>query len=352
MGDSKVKISTRQDVDSLLRKVLQPTNSELGKRKQRATLSDEEKRQITTMTPRELLHDPDFFGNVGGKGIWDAHLEDIEELWRRRRSDEGVCLFVDIEGTSSGKTTKAAVITVLLIIELLTTIGLREKFHLLPHSKITLMCLSRSSVQTKEVTFDRIVPFFASPFFDKYFPPNFRAQDYDPVTRTFQNYPSVIRFPGGIFLTPATGDVLSTVGYDIYGGTLDEANYMEVVAKSEKSKGETSGKFDAAEIAFDEIMSRIGGRFNDGEKTHGLLVMLSNPRYKRDFLDRVVTLVSEGRQSEYPTLPPTMVRRRDAWEPRPAELISKYWFVFDMEAMKIVDKGLKSEMQTKYPQAV
>jgi len=161
-----------------------------------------------------------------------------------------------------------------------------------------------------------------------------------------------VKFPDGVYLFPATSGALSTVGYDVYGCTLDEANYLEVVDKSKRALQGVGERFDAAKEAMDEVMSRIKGRFYDGLKTHGLLVMISNPRYKKDFLDRVVELVSRGKQSELKFLPPTMVRRRNAWEPRPKELISKTWFVLNTDTMKIVDKGLEAVMRAKYPEAV
>lgn len=296
--------------------------------------------EIAAKSAEELLTDDYFFGRVGGKGIWRPHMDDIIELWERRRS-EGVCLFVDQEGIGSGKTTKAAAISALLVLEILTTWNIREKFGIrMKDAPIVGITASRTEKQSREVTFNYILPFCTSQFFTEYFPPNFRKTEVLGVDGQLSYYPKTIRFPGGVFLFPATREVLSTLGFNIYFATIDEANYLQVVERSRQEFGDQS--FDAAKFLFDEISSRIKNRFMVAGKVHGLLTMISNSRYVNDFLHRVITMVERGEREAVSYLPPTMVRRRAVWDVLwevPEKKLSHDYFTFDLENMRVSGHG-------------
>jgi hypothetical protein len=287
---------------------------------------------LKSMSVREILTDDYFFGKVGGKDLFSPHMADIEELWERRKT-EGVSLYIDQEGIGSGKTTKAAALSALLLLEILTTPDLRATFN--ANKDIVILTMSRKEKQSREVTFSTILPFCCAPAIIEHFPPNIRPEDINADQKVFVRYPKSIRFPGRVHIFPATKEVFDPLGYDIYAGTVDEANYLEVVAGSKREYG-AQGRFDAAEIAFSEIFSRIKSRFSLHGRVYGLLHMISNSRYKGDFFDRTITLVERGELEKEPLLPPTMVTTRCTWQTVPASKFSDRFFYFDTSTMRIV----------------
>lgn len=288
---------------------------------------------LSNFSVKDLLEDDYIFGGVGGRDIWDCHKADIIELWERRRT-EGVSLFIDQEGIGSGKTTKAGAITALLLLEILTTWDIR-KIYSVQHP-IVLIAMSRTLQQSREITFDSMLKFCSAPIFMDYFLPNISRGDINPETGKISHYPKFLRFPGRVHVFPGSGDALGTLGFDIYGATVDEANYLEVVEGSKRAVGGDK-VFDAAKILFEEIHGRIQSRFSIGGKVKGLLTMISNSRYVGDFFHRVIEMVEKGIKTEDALLPPTMVRRRATWDALPKEKMTGEFFLFDKDKMEVLD---------------
>lgn len=288
----------------------------------------------------DLLDDPAFFGAVGGQSLWPENRSDILELFHLREK-EGVCVFLDEEGIGSGKTTKGAAILACLLYYAVTDWNFRRRFRLDDNSEIALLMGSRKEAQSREVTFQKFLPYCSSPFFLRYFPPNYRREDFDPATVKKPKYPRAVRFPGHFYVFPITKNVLDVLGWDIYAATLDEANFLEMAMGSAQEREERM--FDAASVFFDQGMERIRSRFSYGGRVYGQMNMISSRRYTDSFLTRAIRLERKSRAEGLRYLPPSMIRSRCTWQAQPVEKIDPEYVVVDILSGEIVGEGVRGD---------
>ncbi len=269
-------------------------------------------------------------GRLARPDLFPAHRQDIIDLHNARRAIETVEAMFE-EGIGSGKTFKFAAILWLMVTEVITKYRPLEYYGLAEKSSgISFVCMSRNASLAKEVTFQQVLPFFDCPFYAEYFPPKI---DFQKINSMKKYYPSVLRFPKKIVIFPGTGSALSAIGYNLFGGCIDEVNYLEVVDDSKKAiRGEG---YDAAQDMYEAIMARMISRFEptrlrrDG-KLPGLLVMMSNPCYPMDFLER--------KYLESRTNPSIFFRRRCTWEGHPKERYSGETFKFDVLNCRVIEE--------------
>jgi len=268
----------------------------------------------------ELLSDPYFLGERA-RYLYPKHRDDIVELWRRRK--EGTYVFADCTGIGGGKTYKAGILMWLLALEVLTDLSFGEKFQLDPDSKTALIVTSRDASKAKEVTFRGLLPFFNCGIVKDYFRPNV---DFDTASKS-RILPNTLRFAGSNFLLfPGTGQEASALGFNLYGGIMDEVNYMTVVDESKRSR--TGRNYDAAKEIYSAVESRMQSRFLVDQQQHGLLVMLSNPRYAGDFLERMRERARHDKS--------VMFVSRTTWDAQPESKHSNKKFRFCIDSLKIV----------------
>ena len=277
--------------------------------------------EFQRMTIEELLNDPYFLGERT-KYLFPAHRDDIIELWYRRK-EQNVYIFADNTGIGGGKTYKAGAIIFLLSLEVLTNSDFFQQFQLDPASRTAVICSSRDAKKAKEVTFQTLLPFFDCGFINDYFRPMITKEDTEKVKRL----PSVLHFPGNFSIFPGTGQEASALGYNVYGSIMDEVNYMTLVSESKRSR---SGRiYDAAAEIFDAIKSRMKSRFMIGGKQRGLMVLLSNPRYPGDFMEK---LRIESRRDTS-----IMFKSRTTWKAHPVGRHSLETFKFSVNNLTVLD---------------
>lgn len=111
-----------------------------------------------------------------------------------------------------------------------------------------------------------------SPYFTECFRPNPRLK-------------SELAFPGGIVLRPVAGNEAAAIGENVVAGTLDEVNFLNVVADSQR--GETSaGTYDTAVANHSALVRRRKSRFLDRGTLPGWVIVVSSSRYPGDFTER------------------------------------------------------------------
>jgi hypothetical protein len=99
---------------------------------------------------------------------------------------------------------------------------------------------------------------------------------------------------------------MSALGYNLYGGGIDEACFLEVVEDSKRAAN--AERYDAAEEIHNAIWDRMTSRFMVAGQVPGFLVMFSSPRYPEDFLERRIRQAVElGDDSGI------FFRRRSTW---------------------------------------
>ena len=269
-------------------------------------------------------------GNLVRPDLYPSHYNDILELWEHRKVYPNAEAMFD-EGIGSGKTFKFATILWLMVTEVITKAHPLEYYMLAEKSPgISFVCMSRNASLAKEVTFKQVLPFFDCPFYREYFPPKL---DFEKIKSMKKYYPSVLRFPKNIVIFPGTGSALSAIGYNLFGGCIDEVNYLEVVDESKKAiRG--SG-YDAAQDMYEAITARMISRFEPNKlkrfgKLGGLLVMMSNPCHPGDFLER--------KEIESRRNPAIFFRRRCTWEGHPKEDYIGDTFKFDVVNCRVLEK--------------
>lgn len=273
----------------------------------------------------ELIRDPFFLGFKDK--IYDGVLEDILDLFEERKKRQ-VNLAIFLEGIGSGKTVKASIIEWLLWFELtLHWPTPQEYFDLAPNSVIALINLNRTEKQAKKVTFTEVYQRFQCPFNKQYFPPS-------------ERYTSEIRIPrNNTTIFPGTSSALSALGYNLYGGTIDEAAFLEVIDDSTKTY---DGKFDAAEEMYHAIMNRMTSRFLRKGHLPGLLCMISSPNFPDDFLHKKIEFArkaeEESRIKNIPNYSEIFWRRRPTWEAKGKRFFPENeFFYLDTEDAEILD---------------
>src|SRR5258708_30579556 len=111
-----------------------------------------------------------------------------------------------------------------------------------------------------------------SPFFEHHFP--FR-----------KSLGSEMVFPTNIVVRPLSGNVNAAIGSNIFGGIIDEVNFMAVVEQSKNAAD--GGTFDQANEMYNAIVRRRKSRFMAaGGNLPGLLGLVSSKRYAGEFTDR------------------------------------------------------------------
>ena len=249
---------------------------------------------------------------------------------------------------NSGKTTKASIIEWLIWFEVtMCQPNPQEYFDLAPNSVIALINLNRTEKQAKRVTFTEVWNRFQSPFNKDYFPPS-------------ERYTTEIRIPrNNTTIFPGTSSALSALGYNLYGGVIDEAAFLEVVDDSSKT---FDGRFDAAEEMYHAIMNRMVSRFLRKGHLPGLLCMISSPNFPDDFIHRQITfaekLLKESVDKKIPNNSGVFWRRRPTWEAKGKKFFpEKESFYIDTTNAEIMDdfkvqKFLDLVPETNFPLSI
>lgn len=139
-------------------------------------------------------------------------------------------------------------------------------------SEIVFVFQSLSQKLAKAVDFDRFKALIQrSPYFQEYFPYN-------------KDLTSELHFPNRVQVKPVSGDQSAAIGQNVFGGLIDEVNYMQVIEKSKQSvDGQT---YDQAIALYNSIARRRKSRFMRGGRLPGVLCIVSSKRYPGQFTDQ------------------------------------------------------------------
>ena len=200
-------------------------------------------------------------------------------------------------------------------------------FDLDPSSEILFVFQSINAALAKQVDYERFKALVeGSIYFREQFP-------FD------RNIKSELRFPNRIIVRPVSGLETATIGMNVFGGVLDEVNFMENVQKSKRSvDGDT---YDQAISLYNSIARRRKSRFMKQGRLPGLLCLVSSKRYPGQFTDQKETearkeLAEKGETSIY-------LYDKRTWDIKPEGTFTGEWFqVFQGDATRkprILDPG-------------
>lgn len=150
------------------------------------------------------------------------------------------------------------------------------EYDLAPGSSIIFIMQSKSHKLAKKVVFDQFSERLRlSPYFMNYFP-------FDP------NVKSELRFPNNIYLLPVGGQDTAAIGMNVFGGIIDEMNFMARTSNSAMTAYSGEEEYDQAERLYHALIRRMKSRFMQKGKLPGKLLLISSTNYPGDFTDRKI----------------------------------------------------------------
>jgi len=252
-------------------------------------------------------------------GLYPAHKDDILAIYEEKKKRR-INLVIFIEGIGSGKSTKYSILTYLEWLRLTCKFDPQAYYGMMKDEIIAFISMNRSEAQAKRVTLQKVFPKFQTEFNMEYFPPSKRRGQEIWIPRN-----NTLIFSG-------TSSAASALGYNIYGGGVDEANFLEVVEGGKKSAS-NAGVYDSAQEMHNAMFNRMTSRFINSRTGHldGMLMMFSSSRYPDDFLEKKVK--EHFQLGEHSHI---FVRRRSLWEAKPKYYFSGVKVQFDLKAKKIL----------------
>ena len=200
--------------------------------------------------------------------LYPAVMEELREL-NSGKYDEAVLT----GAIGTGKSTIALFTTAYQLYVLSCLKDPHRLFSLDPASEIVFAFQSLNKTLAELIGYERFRTMIdGSAYFEHHFP--FR-----------KSLGSEMVFPKKIVVRPLSGNVTAAIGSNIFGGIIDEINFMAVIEQSKNAAD--GGTFDQANEMYNSIVRRRKSRFMmAGSKLPGVLCLVSSKRYPGEFTDR------------------------------------------------------------------
>ena len=152
----------------------------------------------------------------------------------------------------------------------------QAEFGLAPGSNIVFIMQSMKLQLAQKVVFEQFGQrLHLSPYFKQHFPP-------DASLKT------EMRFPANIMVIPVGGQDTGALGMNVFGGVIDEMNFMARTKDSTAVRYTHEEEFDQAERLYTALIRRMKSRFLQMGKLPGKLMLVSSVNYPGDFTDRKI----------------------------------------------------------------
>lgn len=260
------------------------------------------KRRPVSMS--QFLKDPFYAGGVGN--IRKVIYDDLVDLF-----DGGYYVEAVIDGAIGwGKSTFVSLAFAYMLYWISCLENPQEYFGVMPGSAIYLVNQSVNKALAKKVVFEEVRARIQSiPYFQKYYSPN------PEIT-------SELQFPNRVIVMPLAAEDTSALGLNVFGGCLDEVNFMRVVKDSKRARS-INEVFDTPQRLYNTISRRLRSRFMQaGGYVPGKIMIVSSSQYFDDFTER------KKRQAR--TDPTVFVRSHSLWEARGEENYSGEYFEVEL----------------------
>lgn len=203
----------------------------------------------------------------------------------------------------------------------------QQTFGIDRSSEILFVFQSLNATLAKQLNYDRFRSLIqTSPFFTEYFP-------FDTKINT------ECIFPNRILVRPISGQETGAIGQNVFGGLLDEVNFMEVTANSTKSVD--GGEYNQAVALYNSLARRRQSRFMKKGKLPGVFCLVSSKRYPGQFTD--IKAAEAQREIERTGTTTTYIYDKRTWDVLPSEDFSGEWFqifIGDLSRKpRILEKG-------------
>lgn len=268
----------------------------------------------------EFLESEEFLGSIS-KSLFPCVKQDIinifwgnpRQLLEKRRFKE--IIFKEAYGT--GKSERAAIMSTYITYLVLCLRDPSKYFGFLPGSKITVINVSTTQKQAKDIVFSKIkgkidhCPWFKNHGYS-YDPNNKLELRFDPADSAKIDTEKIYK---NVYIIPGSSSAFSALGYDVLCAIIDEATAYGI-----------ENDMDKAEIIYNTLKGRVSSRFPRA----GMIVLAGNPHHVSDFLE-IRLKEAEEQRDVY------IVKQRSIWEAKMSDYDGD-WFYFDYSKMKEVDE--------------
>ena len=239
------------------------------------------------VSPEEFVLSDEYYGadqrDELHPDVYPVIIDDMKEVFSGPNYAPKYRTFVDIEGTGSGKSTKAALFTTYSLYRLHCYRDPAKSLGLKSGSIIAFINMAPTAEQAKRLVFTRVGDAVKkiSVFTKRNWLPNAEIESY-------------LDFPKRILVVPGNSSKSFSLGYDLYGGVIDEAEHFT-----------ESIVIDPVEQLYDQLNDRRESRFHND----GLIVLISDARTSHCFLEK---LASQSKADKT-----IFFKRRSRWEAKP-----------------------------------
>jgi hypothetical protein len=227
----------------------------------------------TPVDVRAWLEDPYYMGEVG-KGIYGPWKSDLIELFESNQYDEAVI----VGSIGSGKTTFAHLAVIRMLYEASCLKNPQASYGLSKGSTIGFCNISTSKDTARRVVFEGLMSKInESPYFKYEFAPKKTLKEE-------------VLFPKGLGLIAGSSTETSIIGMNIFGGILDEGNFMTRVLNRQQAEASQArwGHFTQAGRLYDTIKRRMKSRFQKKGKLPGILIVASSKTTQDSFTEQLI----------------------------------------------------------------
>lgn len=254
-----------------------------------------------------FIEDRDFFGFMKD----ELYPKIVPELIEMNSGKYIEVVFTGAIGV--GKTTCAIITNAYQLYLLSCYTDPHELFGLAKSDEIVFIFQNLNAKLAKDVDFARFkANIDRSPYFKEEF-------KYDKMIT------SELKFQNHIVVKPVSGQGTAAIGQNVFGGFIDEINFMQIVEKSKQTRNE--GVYDQAAVVYNSIARRRESRFMVQGNLPGILCLGSSKQYPGQFTDRKVAEAEDQIKKYGKSL--IYVYDKRPWDVLPEERFTgKYFKVF------------------------
>lgn len=234
----------------------------------------------TPPTPEEFMSDPNLGGLIG-KDIYPEWRKNFINLYQ----NPDVYYIISTGAIGIGKD----FFTEYCVFYELCKIGClrnpHEFYRRALNTDIVISVISITKAQTKNVFFNQLKSMIdTSPWFEKNFP---RNKDKNDIIEFFSPADDNTGKMGKIRVMYGAPNNAAVIGENVLIAIIDEANFMQITAKSKKERG-VNKDYDQAKKVHDNLIRRMKSRFLQDGRIAGKLFLLSSRQYPDDFVERKI----------------------------------------------------------------
>lgn len=260
----------------------------------------------------EFAESKEFFAQ---KGYIRAAIKD--ELWRLFHEPSEEYVEAVLTGAIGiGKNFFTDMAMGYMLYNLSTYFNPQIEFDLAPGSSIIFIQQSLSERLAKKVVFTQFAARLKlSPYFAKHFP-------YDPKVK------SELRFPKNIEVLPVGGADTAAIGMNVFGGAIDEMNFMANTQDSKKAAHRRDTDYDQAEQVYLQLIRRMKSRFQQKGKLPGKLLLVSSVNHTEDFTARKIEEAEAEKKKHGKTN--IFIMKMSQWEALPQDRFTGEKFLVEV----------------------